>query len=185
MEWTGWNRKVILTQCPGSCNLTEGSCAHFIVGENAELIVGVRGEARHQQPGSSRRRDWHREPVPLSTMITRWNLLHPAEGERERDAERGSENKEQRETPRVWLYGIWQKSRFHSSFMLIISFRVCDRPLMYSCNCTESSRLQLRRFSCSYWGWNSTHSFHTEQIIWPKAREIYPLTGIGRNFENY
>lgn len=43
---------MILTQSPGGGNLTEGSCAHFIDRQDAELIVGGRGEACHLQSGA-------------------------------------------------------------------------------------------------------------------------------------
>lgn len=41
------NREMALTQGPGGGNLAEGSCAHFIVRQDAELVVGGRRQACH------------------------------------------------------------------------------------------------------------------------------------------
>lgn len=65
------NWGTVLTQGPGGGNLAEGSRAHFIVRQDAELIVSVRGEACHLQPAASGGGHGHREPVLLPIIIAR------------------------------------------------------------------------------------------------------------------
>lgn len=95
------SRGTVLTQGPGGCNLAEGSIAHFIAGQDAEMIVSVRGQACHLQPSASGGGHRHRKPVLLRIIITRRNLLHPAERDRQREEVR---TKERRETLGVWFY---------------------------------------------------------------------------------
>lgn len=56
---------MVLTQGPGGGNFAEGSRAHFIVGQDTELVVSVGGQACHLEPGASRGGHGHREPVLL------------------------------------------------------------------------------------------------------------------------
>lgn len=62
---------MVLTQRPRGGNLAEGSSAHFIVRQNAELVVGGSRQACHLQPAARRGGYGHREPVLLPIIITR------------------------------------------------------------------------------------------------------------------
>ncbi len=161
---------MVLTQGSGSGNLAEGSCAHFIVRQDAELVVVGRRQACHLQPGARGGGHRHREPVLLPIIITRWNLLHPAEGERAREKEW-----EQKSGRECWESGFMKHDRkvgfINHSYSSSAPDFVAETALMYPCNCTESLQLQLWWFSCSYRSWGSARLFYTEQITWPQAKE--------------
>lgn len=120
---------MVLTWCPRSDNITEGSWADFVLRQDAELVVGCRRQPCHLQPSSRGGGDGHRKPFLPFVIIASWNLFHPAEKEwgRERGREKKkSENKRATGLLWVWFYETWQKSRFHQSFILI-SCRFCGR----------------------------------------------------------
>lgn len=64
-------KEIVLTQSPSGGDLAEGSRPHFILGQDAELILCARGQARHLQAGAVGRGDGHGEPVLPLVIIAR------------------------------------------------------------------------------------------------------------------
>lgn len=60
---------MVLTQGTDGGDLAEGSSAHFIVRQDAELVVGDRRQACHLPPGARGRGHGHREPFLLPFII--------------------------------------------------------------------------------------------------------------------
>lgn len=97
---------MVLTQGSCSGDFTEGSRAHFILREDAELVFSGRRQTWHLQPGARGGGHRHREPVLLSVIITHWNLLHPAERESTRE-----KKWEQKSGKEFWESGFMKHDR--------------------------------------------------------------------------
>lgn len=141
-----------LTQGPRDDNLAKGSHAHLILRQDAEMVVRIGRQIGHMHLGA--RVGGHRHGVPalLPVIIAGWNLLHPGE----REAERRHENKSQAGNTESGFMEHDRKVGFinHSCTPSVAEFDA-ETALIYDCNRTESSYLQLERFPCFKWSWGS------------------------------
>lgn len=179
------NWGMVLTQSSRGGDFTEGSRAHFILRQDADLVVSGRRQTWHLQTGARGGGHRHREPVLLSIIITHWNLLHPAETERARE-----KKWEQKSGGEFWESGFMKHDRKVGSINHSYSSSapdLCQRQhwcihviAERACNSNYDD------FSGDFRIWGSIHLSYIEQMLDLEAkRNSIHLFKTEETFENY